>query len=79
MVDAVTVLQAIQERDKWRRRAEILETSLAQVQDRRRRTQNRLRRLDRDIVKLRQVANSVPELAHTPGREVRVAPFGPLL
>ncbi|HTW56437.1 MAG TPA: hypothetical protein VMG36_08380 [Thermoplasmata archaeon] len=79
MVDAVTVLQGIQERDKWRRRAELLAESLAQVQERRRRTQARLRRLDRDISKLRKVASSMPDIAHTPSREVRVAPLGPIL
>jgi phage shock protein A len=79
MVDAVTVLQGIQERDKWRRRAELLQASLAQVQDRRRRLQTRLRRMDRDIAKLRQVANQMSDIAHVPPREVRVAPLGPLL
>jgi len=81
MIDAVTVLQGIQERDKWQRRAEVLERSLGEVRERLRRTRLKLRRVERDLVRIRQLADSMPDLAirPSPTYEVRSAPRGPLL
>jgi len=80
MVDADTVLQGMQERDKWRHRVELLERSLDEVRDHRRRIAQRLKRLERDLARLRIVSESVLEIAHRPPHyEVRSAPRGPLL
>jgi len=80
MVDADSVLQGMQERDKWRRRVELLERSLGEVRDRRRRVSARLKRLERDLSRLRLLGDSILELAHRPSTyEVRSAPRGPLL
>jgi len=81
MVDAVTVLQGIQELQKWRRRVEVLERSLGDVQERRRRLQSRLRKLERDVARLRALGDTMVDLAArpTPVIEVRNAPRGPLL
>lgn len=78
MVDADSVLQGVQERDKWRRRAEFLERSLAEVRDRRRRLEARLKKLDRDLAHLKMLGDSIPEIANPSTIEVRSAPRGPL-
>ena len=79
MVDADTVLQGVQERDKWRRRAEFLERSLREVRERRRRVEVRLKRLERDLVHLQMLGDSILTIAHAPTTvEVRSAPRGPL-
>jgi septal ring factor EnvC (AmiA/AmiB activator) len=81
MVDAVTVLQGIQELDKWRRRVEVLERSLGDIRERRRRLQTRLRKLERDVARLRALGDSMVDLAARPSQmiEVHNAPRGPLL
>lgn len=80
MMDADSVLQGMQERDKWRRRAELLERSLGEVRERRRRLEARLKRLERDLAHLRMLGDSVVDLARPPSNfEVRNAPRGPLL
>ncbi|MGB6501331.1 MAG: hypothetical protein WBG19_08045 [Thermoplasmata archaeon] len=80
MVDADSVLQGVQERDKWHRRADLLERSLLEVRDRRRRIEARLKKLERDLSNLRLLSDSVLDIAHSPTHlEVRSAPRGPLL
>jgi uncharacterized coiled-coil DUF342 family protein len=80
MVDADSVLQGVQERDKWRRRADLLERSLVEVRDRRRRVEVRLKKLERDLSNLRLLSDSILDIAHPPTTlEVRSAPRGPLL
>jgi predicted nucleic acid-binding Zn-ribbon protein len=79
MVDADSVLQGVQERDKWRRRAEFLERSLREVRERRRRLEARLKRLERDLVHLQMIGDSMGEIARPAiPVEVRSAPRGPL-
>lgn len=80
MVDADSVLQGMQEREKWRRRAELLERSLGEVRERRRRLQLRLKRLDVDLAHLRMLDDVFVDLPRSPSNfEVRSAPRGPLL
>ncbi|MGP8078605.1 MAG: hypothetical protein ACLQD8_05550 [Thermoplasmata archaeon] len=79
MVDADSVLQGMQERDKWSRRVELLERSLGEVRDRRRRVQTRLKKLERDLALLHKIGDSVVDIANPSTIEVRSAPRGPLL
>lgn len=80
MVDADSVLQGVQERDKWSHRVELLERSLGEIRDRKRRIEHRLKRLERELLRLRQLGDTVLEIAHPASSyEVRSAPRGPLL
>jgi septal ring factor EnvC (AmiA/AmiB activator) len=80
MVDADSVLQGMQERDKWRRRTELLERSLGEVRDRRRRIEVRLKKLERDLSHLKMLGDSIAEIAQLPSSiQVRNAPRGPIL
>lgn len=72
MVDVDSVLLSVQERDKWRHRMELLERSLREVRERRRRLEVRLRRIKKDLAQLRVTADAVLDLART-HREVRHA------
>jgi chromosome segregation ATPase len=79
-MDTDSVLQGVQERDKWRQRVELLERSLAEVRVRRRRAEARLKKLERDLTHLKMLSDSIVDLAHAAvPLEVRVAPRGPLL
>ncbi|HTP54274.1 MAG TPA: hypothetical protein VML94_04830 [Thermoplasmata archaeon] len=80
MVDADSVLQGMQERDKWRRRTELLERSLGEVRDRRRRIEIRLKKLERDLSHLQMLGDSIADIAQLPSSiQVRNAPRGPIL
>ncbi len=71
MVDVDSALLSVQERDNWRRRMEVLERSLAEVRERRRRLETRLRRLRRELVRLRDAAEAtLPNLASAASLEV---------
>ncbi len=76
MVDVDSALLSVQERDNWRRRMEVLERSLAEVREQRRRLETRLRRLRRELVRLRDAAEAtLPNLASAASLEVaRAAP-----
>jgi chromosome segregation ATPase len=63
MVDTDSVLLNVQEREKWRRRMELLERSLRELQDQRRRVEGRLRRVRKDLFKLQQTADAVLDIA----------------
>ncbi|MFZ0830671.1 MAG: hypothetical protein WCB18_08280 [Thermoplasmata archaeon] len=58
-VDVDTVLASVQERDKWRRRLEVLQTALADVRDREVRVAARLRRLKRELATVQELAEAV--------------------
>jgi len=80
MVDVATVLQGVQERDKWRRRLELLERSLEEIEERRHRLEARLRRLRRDLARLRLSADSMVTVeSRMPSLEVSSAPRGSIL
>jgi septal ring factor EnvC (AmiA/AmiB activator) len=74
MVDVDSVLLSVQERDRWRRRMELLERSLSEIRDRRQRLELRLRRIKKELTRLRITARAVRDLAQTGrSREVRDA------
>jgi len=78
MVDVESILLSVQERDKWRNRAEVLERSLREVRDHRRRLEARLRRVKKEISRLRLTADAVLDLSRTPARaNVTHAPGAP--
>ncbi len=52
MVDVDSILLSVQERDKWRRRAEVLESALRDVREHRRRLETRLRRVKKELARL---------------------------
>ncbi len=80
MVDVSTVLQGVQERDKWRHRLELLERSLEEARDRRRRLEARLRRLRKELNQIRVASDSmVTIVAPFPSAEVSNASHGPLV
>jgi hypothetical protein len=66
VVDVDSVLLSVQERDKWRRRMELLERSLGEVRERRHRLETRLRRIKKDLVRLRIATDAVLDLSRTP-------------
>ena len=68
MVDVDSILLSVQERDKWRNRADVLERSLRDVRDRRRRLESRLRRVKKELTRLRAAADAVLDRSRTPIR-----------
>ena len=67
-MDVDTVLQSVQERDKWRRRLEVLQESLALVRTERRKLQSRLRRLRTEMRRLGQFSEAI--LEHAQGHDL---------
>ena len=59
MVDVDSILLSVQERDKWRNRAEVLERTLHDVRDRRRRLESRSRRVKKELNYLRITVDAV--------------------
>ena len=69
MVDVDSILLSVQERDKWRRRAEVLEHALRDVRDQRHRLETRLRRLKKEMNHLRITVDAVLDhQSRTPAR-----------
>lgn len=62
MVDVDSVLLSVQERDKWRRRMELLERSLTDVRGRRLRLEARLRRVRKELQKLHRASDAVMDM-----------------
>jgi hypothetical protein len=54
-----TVLANVQERDKWRRRLEVLQAALADVRDRQVRVAARLRRLKHELAQIQELSEAV--------------------
>lgn len=76
MVDVDSILLSVQERDKWRNRAEVLERSLRGVRERRRRLETRLRRVKKELNRLAITVDAVldrtrtqlrTDMTHAPG------------
>jgi hypothetical protein len=61
MVNTESVLLNVQEREKWRRRMDLLERSLGELRDQRRRVEARLRRVREEIARLQLAADAVLE------------------
>ena len=68
MVDVDSILLSVQERDKWRNRVQVLEKSLLDFRDRRRRLEARLRRVKKEISRLRITADELLRLSGTRAR-----------
>ncbi len=80
MVDVGSVLQGVQERDKWRHRLDVLERSLAEIHERRRRLETRLRRLRKELSQLRVASDSlVTVVSRFPTSEVSSASQRPVI
>lgn len=57
-----SALAGVQERDKWRHRLEVLETSLGELLERRRKLELRLRKVRRELQRLEQTSREFVEL-----------------
>jgi len=66
MVDVDSILLSVQERDKWRKRAEVLDHALRDVRDRRRRVESRLRRIKKELAQIRNTIDAVTGGARRP-------------
>ena len=80
MVDVDSVLMSVQERDKWRHRMELLERSLREVREKRRRLEARLHRVKKELSRLRITVDAVRDLTRTPaltGEVTHAARSGP--
>jgi hypothetical protein len=62
-MDVDTVLANVQERDKWRRRLEVLQAALADVRDRQVRVAARLRRLKHELAQIQALSEAVSSAA----------------
>lgn len=60
-MDVDAVLLSVQERDKWRRRLELLSASLADVRERRLHVQQRLRKIKRDLGQVQRYAEAISD------------------
>ena len=58
-VDVNTVLLSVQERDKWRHRLQLLERSLLDVRAQRQHLAQRLRRIKRDLARLKEYSEAI--------------------
>lgn len=58
-MDLDAILAGLAERDKWSGRVSALQTELREVRARRRKAEGRLRRLDRELKRLRQLAEEL--------------------
>jgi phage shock protein A len=77
MVDVDTALLSVQERDNWRRRMEVLERSLEEVREHRRKLELRLRRVRKDLARLRAAADAVLDFAQSARRQEFVRASSP--
>jgi hypothetical protein len=79
-MDVTTVLLSVQERDKWRHRLQLLETTLADVRARRRRVSGRLRRIKRELARISDYSDAILDLTRNrpPGGSGRAANDGRL-
>jgi len=66
MVDVDSVLLSVQERDKWRRRMDLLVRSLEEVRERRVRAEERLRRIKQQIARLRTTGDAMVDMRRRP-------------
>jgi len=74
-MDVDAVLLSLQERDKWRRRLDLLQSSLEEVRARRGRIQVRLRGIKRELGRVAGVADALLEhTTHVPQRGTFHAP-----
>lgn len=80
MAHVDSALAGVEERDKWRRRLEVLEASLTELLARRRRVELRLRLVREELQKLERTAREFVELGSMrPAVEVAGVSHGPFL
>lgn len=78
MASVDSALAGVQERDKWRRRLEVLEASLGEVLERRRRLELKLRKVRRELQRLERTAREYVGMGPPGSRsEVTGVPRGP--
>lgn len=70
-MDVEAVLQSVQERDKWRRRLELLTATLREVQERRRSALGRLRKIQSELKRLSEYSEALLDHARAPGASGR--------
>ena len=74
-MDVDAVLLSVQERDKWRRRLDLLQSSLDEVRARRVRLQDRLRAIKRELGRFARVSDALlHQTTHLPARGTFNAP-----
>jgi hypothetical protein len=66
MVDTESVLLNVQEREKWRRRMDLLDRTLGELRTQRRRVETRLHRIRQEIARLQVAADAVVEFGGRP-------------
>ena len=71
-MDVDAVLQSVQERDKWRRRLDLLTASLTDVRDRRRRAIARLRRIRGELKELASYSEAILDQARAPAARASI-------
>ncbi len=75
-----SAIAGVQERDKWRKRLEALETALEELLEHRRRLETRLRRVREELVRLEKTAREFVEVHdRAPAPGVSLGPAGPIL
>lgn len=67
-MDLEAILAGIAERDKWSGRLTALQSELKLVRARRRKAEGRLRRMDRELRRLRDLAEELVRSTPIPGR-----------
>ncbi len=77
VVDVDSALLSVQERDNWRRRMEVLERSLTEVREHRKKLEARLRRVRKELLRLRQAADALLDLARLPPRTEMIRASSP--
>jgi septal ring factor EnvC (AmiA/AmiB activator) len=77
MVDVDSALLSVQERDNWRRRMEVLERSLEEVKEHRRKLELRLRKVRKDLARLRMAAEAVLDFSQSARRQEMVRATSP--
>ncbi len=58
-MDVETVLASVRERDKWRRRLELLQESRREIRERLRRVSGRMRRLKQELGRLHELSDAL--------------------
>jgi septal ring factor EnvC (AmiA/AmiB activator) len=68
MVDVDSALASVQERDNWRRRMEVLERTLAEVREQRKKLEVRLRRVRKELARVRLATEAALEISRSLAR-----------
>ncbi|MCI4337126.1 MAG: hypothetical protein L3K17_08075 [Thermoplasmata archaeon] len=79
-MDVNAVLLSVQERDKWQHRLRLLEGSLGEIRERRKRLVQRLRKIKRDLARLGDYSDAILDATrrHRVGGPIHAADTGRL-